>query len=106
MTDLDSQHEEVRSGKGGHGGAHISIRDPRVTAAAQWAGNVLQTLVVITLCFVAKNLYEVNLTLAADAVTKSQVAQMVSKHEQEIKDLNGRVSTLEGRNLRGGPSGH
>ncbi len=109
MTDLDEQSEEIRGrGKRQSGGATQSIQDPRVTTIGTFVMNVLQGLVVLALAFVANNLNSINLTLAADAVSKQemarQLAEVRAKNEQQEEHINyvdRRVYTLEGRSLRG-----
>lgn len=109
--DIDEQSADVRGrGKRESGGARIEQHDPRVTAAAQWVMNILQGLIVLVLAFVADNLYQVNLTLAADAVSKQEMARQLAENralderqEEHINSVDRRVYTLEGRNLRGGP---
>lgn len=103
------QLREIHAAKGGRGPQQIIGRDPRVSAAAAWLMNVLQGLIVIALAFVANNLYQVNLTLAADAVTKQEMSRQLAElrlkndqQDQHIDYVDRRVYTLEGRNLRGG----
>lgn len=112
---MDEQQDQLRgihASKGGGGGPRQEIgQDPRVSAAAAWFMNLLQGLVVIALAFVANNLYQINLTLAADAVTKQEMARQIAEvrakndqQDQHIDYVDRRVYTLEGRNLRGGPA--
>lgn len=112
MTQLDEDNASLLGARGKResGGAAIEVRDPRVSAAAQWVMNILQGLIVLVLAFVANNLYQVNLTLAADAVSKQEMARQLSevrgvneRQEEHINYVDRRVYTLEGKNLRGGP---
>lgn len=111
VSQLDDDNAQLLGARGKResGGAAIT-RDPRVSAAQQWLMNVLQGLIVIALAFVANNLYQVNLTLAADAVSKQEMVRQLSdvrsvneRQEEHINYVDRRVYTLEGKNLRGGP---
>lgn len=106
---IDSQR--LRSGEAS-GGA--SIREVRPSMAA-FVMNVLQGLVVIALAFVSNNLYQINLTLAADAVSKQEMASKLAgaiariekgedrddKQEDHINYVDRRLYQLEGKNMRG-----
>lgn len=92
-------------------GASINhVRDPRVSAAAQWFGNIIQGLVVIVLCFVARNLWQVNLTLAADAENKKAIMAAITenrahieRHDGEIGQIQRDIAIMGGPNFRGPP---
>lgn len=113
--ETDSHDAQLRrqNAADGSGGAQMGLRDPRVSAAAQWLMNVLQGLIVIALAFVANNLYQVNLTLAANAVMQQEMSRQLAevrtvndRQEDHINYVDRRVYTLEGRTLRGVPNGH
>lgn len=113
MDDQQSQLREIHGSKGGGTRQDVGreSRDPRVSAVTALFMNVLQGLIAITLAFVANNIYQINLTLAADAVTKQdtarQLAEIRTKNDQQddhISATDQRVYTLEGHNLRGGPA--
>ena len=108
---LDDQHNEVRGGKGG--GASIQMFDPRVSRGLAWLFGLLGTLAVAVLCWVAMSINQLNVNVAKvvtrlDAKEATDNAQdvRITRTEDRIEDLTGDVRTLEGRNLRGGSSGH
>jgi hypothetical protein len=100
-------------------GAQVIVKDPRVTSAAEMIRN---GLTVLALAFVANNLYQVNLTLAADAVWKEQMmrelaalkasqmrnADLDDRQEDHINAVDRRLVGVEqamGKTLRGGRPG-
>ncbi len=109
MSDLDEQAEEVRGrGRREDGGASIVYRDPRVSKALGWVYGVLGTAFVSGTWLAANNLYQLNLTVAADAIWKQEMARQVAevralneRQEEHINAVDRRVYTLEGKNLRG-----
>lgn len=114
MTNLDEQSEEIRGARGKRqsGGAEISHTR---SSLAPFVMNVLQGLVVIALAFVSNNLYQINLTLAADAVSKQEMSTKIAnavarieknedrddKQEDHINYVDRRLYQLEGKNSRG-----
>lgn len=103
-------------------GAQVIVKDPRVTSAAEMIRNVVGGLTVLALAFVANNLYQVNLTLAADAVWKEQMmrelaalkasqmrnADLDDRQEDHINAVDRRLVGVEqamGKTLRGGRPG-
>lgn len=105
MSDVDDQPNRHNT--------QIITRDPRVTAVGGIVMNVLQGLIVVALSFVANNLYQVNLTLAANAVMQQELSRQLSevrnindKQEDHLNYVDRRVYSLEGRNLRGAEPRH
>jgi hypothetical protein len=118
VTDIDEQADEVR-GRGRHdsGGASIVQRDRR---PREMAWNIIGSLIVLALAFVANNLYQINLTLAADAVSKQEMARQIAdvkaqadrnasfdeRQEDHINAMDRRLTSVEqatGVQLRGAP---
>lgn len=96
------------------GGARMDLRDSRVSKFIAWGvgviGTVCTTLAVIavtTLIGLRDDVLAIKITMnAANQATASTTAlltQRIDSHEQWIRNVDGRVYTLEGRNLRGGP---
>lgn len=104
MSDLDDQAEDVRTGRGRQsGGASNDMQDARVSRGITWVLGIIGSLLVVALCFCANNLWQLNLTMR-DVLTqnKTTVAQL-SDHELRLRQVERSISTIEGRNLRGGP---
>lgn len=87
-----------------------------------WFWNIVGSLIVLALAFVANNLYQVNLTLAADAVSKQEMLRQIAeskaeaarnaafdeRQEEHINAIDRRVIRVEeatGVQLRGGRRG-
>lgn len=109
---IDAQRRALMRAEAESGGGRIEMKDPRVSAIGAWISNIIQGLVVLVLAWVANNLYQVNLTLAADAVTKQQMLaaiadhkDLIQDHERRLETLSGRVYVLEGKTMRGVPDG-
>ena len=100
---IDRQREAMRHRGGDSGGGRITKGDPGVTRVRDWVLGIIGALVVTSLCAVANNLWQVNLTirdvLAENRVTKDTLAD----HEARLRTGERFQSTWEGRNLRGGP---
>lgn len=111
---------QLRRSSDSDSGGSIRSRDPRVDRAATWLMNLLQGLMVIVLAFVANNLYQVNLTLAGDAVLKQQMLSAIAalnsrldknearddRQEDHLNDVDRRTVKVEqatGTQTRGGP---
>jgi hypothetical protein len=95
---------------GEHGGARISLRDGRVSKVLAWCYGSIGMAIVTGTWVAANNLYQINLTLAAYAVSKQEfdrqlveIRALNERQEDHINAVDRRVYTLEGRNLRGGP---
>lgn len=104
MTDIDDQSEEVRGrGKRSSGGAQMAVRDPRVTHLIDWAQPIVTGGVLAGILYFANQVGELR-----DAVvdTNKQLAltlQQNTRLTEDVRDHEGRIRTLEGRNLRGEP---
>ena len=116
MSDLDEQAQEVR-GKGGDRstGASIEMHDSRLSRLIAWGLGALGTvslgvggLAVSTLISLRDDVRDLKTTVSlinqanSDRATRAETR--IDGLEQQTRDLSGRVYTLEGRNLRGGPS--
>lgn len=94
------------------GGASIAIQGGRAfSKLVAWFWGALGMAAVTGLWIAGNNLYQINLTLAANAVRDQeqdrQLAEMRAlndRQEDHINSVDRRVYTLEGRNLRGGPN--
>lgn len=97
---------------------NVTTQEPR----SSWGlmlQNIIQGLVVIVLTWVANNLYQVNLTLAANSRDKIALEKEVDRlssqltrndvrddvQEQRLNSVENRVSVIDGRNQRGGQEG-
>lgn len=99
----DDHQEQLRQLHAAKGGYEQRIRDSRVTSIAQWFWNLIGGLMVVALCFVANNLYQINLTLAADAVAKKQMSEDIAELKGDVKEIRGDVRELQGKTFRGVP---
>ena len=98
---IAAQQERMR-GKN-EGGAKMSIRDARVTSALQWVWTTIGAMFVAGVYWVASSITTLNVTMEKalvrlEAQDKIQIETLAS-----LKDHERRISTLEGRNLRGAP---
>lgn len=123
---IDTQSEEIRGARGKRedGGASYARGQSGYDARpAGWFWNIAASFVVISLAFVANNLYQINLTLAADAVGKQDIARRMaelaaaqdrnlvrdSQQEEHINAMDRRLVVVEqvtGVNSRGGRRGN
>jgi hypothetical protein len=90
------------------GGAIISLRDGRFSKLLAWFYGSIGMAIVTGTWIAANNLYQINLQLAADSVTKQEMARQIAeiralneRQDDHIDAVDRRVYTLEGRNLRG-----
>jgi hypothetical protein len=113
MTDHDEQAEEVRGKHGRRSSASISSLDPRVSRGISIFMGSLGIVAVAVVGWVAMSINELNVNVGK-LVTRLDSKEFrddtqdtrISRAEDRIEDLNRDVSTLEGRNLRGGPNAH
>jgi hypothetical protein len=115
MTDIDEQSEEIRGrGLRQSGGGSISSHDPRFSHARDWAMGILAVLIGAAIIWFGSTLVSIKESLATLAATSSaQTAAIVAQlnkndsrddaQDARVNGIDGRVYTLEGRNLRGGP---
>lgn len=114
MSELDDQNEGVRGGKGSDrsGGGFIEMRDSRVSNGIAWAMGILAVCIGSAILWVGSTLVGIRESLATLAATSSaQTAAVVAQlnrndlrdesQEARLNNIDGRVYTLEGRNLRG-----
>ena len=115
MTDeshIDQQIDGQRS-KGGTGGASIRMEDSRFTHLIGWSALAVGGLFVTFLIWIGSTLVGIKESMASMAATMGEQAkalaarvdrndQLDERQEQHINYVDGRVYTLEGRNLRGG----
>lgn len=107
MSDIDEQAEEIRKGRGS-GGAHMEVRDSRVTSFINWVWATLGAVGIIIGLGVYTKLSDMNDTLIL-AVSKietqgDQIKDLraeVSKQRDEIGALRAQVNMIEGKTLRG-----
>lgn len=119
MSDLDEQAEDVRGkGKRESGGGSINepseAHDRRVTSFIRWAMGVLGTVLVgisstavIVLVGIRDDVRDLknaqNFITQTNAERNARVDRTLDRHESSIENINGRVYSLEGKALRGGP---
>lgn len=112
MSELDDQSEEVRGGKRGNttGGGSISVTDSRVTRGINWAMGLLGTAAVLVGAWIGSTLVGLRESVAVIVSQNAALIQRLDKNEirddaqeQRINNIDGRVYSLEGRALRGGP---
>ena len=92
------------------GGGRIQMRDDRVSRVMAWLAVTLGSAFVTGVWIAANNLFEINRTLAANAVQVQWMSQQIAeakelneRQEEHINAVDRRVYTLEGRNMRSGP---
>lgn len=124
MSDTDPIDEQLDKPRSRHEDGGASYHRPRDYDArpAGWYWNIAATLIVVSLAFVANNLYQINLTLAADAVGKQEIARQLaelratqdrnlvrdSQQEDHINSMDRRLVVVEqvsGVNSRGARRG-
>lgn len=103
MSDeLQDQLRDMHAPKGGaRGGARMEYRDPRVTGLIDWAQPIITGAVLAGILYFANQVGGLR-----DAVvdTNKQLAltlQQNTRLTEDVRDHEGRIRTLEGRNLRG-----
>lgn len=102
MSDLDDQNKDVRSKRGRResGGPSLFIGDP-VGRLFKWFMAAIGSLAMIGSLTAAKNLYDLNLTVAEGVTHDNAIDQRVSDHEQRLRQVERDVNTIEGKVLRG-----
>lgn len=112
-SDIDGQIEESRKRGNRTSSASVSSHDPRVSTGIAWIMGILGTIAVLTGAWVATSINTLNVNVArlvekleAKESRDSLQDARISKAEDRVEDLTGDVRTLEGKNLRGGPSAH
>jgi hypothetical protein len=110
LTDHSDDEQTPLTGLNSRG-ASIVIKDPRMSKLLAWFYGSLGMACVTGSWIAANNLYQINLTLAADAIVKQEMARQLAeqralneRQDEHINAVDRRVYTLEGRNLRGGPT--
>lgn len=113
---------QLRGQHGHSGGASIHEHRPAGPNGG-WIWNIVGSLIVLALAFVANNLYQVNLTLAANAVSSQEMLRQLAevrkdqdrnlamddRQEDHINAIDRRVIAVEqatGVQLRGGRRGN
>ncbi len=94
-------------------GARVSIgevRDTRVTTAIAWCGGIFATAMVLIGSWIATSITSLNtnvtrLVVLTEGLTSRQDKSDTRDDRQDDKiiDLQRDVSTINGKNLRGGP---
>jgi hypothetical protein len=108
-SDRDEDYDP-RPRRRSHRGSTTNVPDTRVSKFIAWGWTALGAAFVTGVWLAANNLWEINRTLAKDAVYKEWMAQQLAdvralndRQEDHINAIDRQVQTWEGRNLRGGP---
>lgn len=94
-------------------GATITLKDPRVSRVINWIWAALGAGFLWTASRATSYISEMSINVAKMTVQIEGLNRRLDvkdarddKQDASISDLQQDVSVLEGRNLRGGPSGH
>lgn len=116
MTDLDEQARVVRGeGKRENGGAHIDIRDGRVNGFLAILSSLTPMAIMGIGVWIGSSLISIKESLATIGATMTTQTSAINarlddkdfkdrEHDGRLNQLDRDVSTLNGRNLRGGPA--
>ncbi len=106
MSDLDEQSDDVR---GRRGGPYIGgdVKDSRVTMFINWLLAGVGSAIVFTIWHFGTEFSNEVAELRKELVkTNTQLSISIAQNarlEEDVKDHEARLRTLEGRNLRGPP---
>lgn len=119
MTDLDDQHQDIRSGRGRKSGGPYMAgdshnHDPRVSTGIRTFLGVFSTIAVLFGGWIISTLLEIKDSVTAMKSSYPVLLQQLStqqnrnevrddQQEAHINSIDNRVSTLEGRTFRGVP---
>jgi hypothetical protein len=84
--------------------------DPRMSRLLAWAWGAIGAAAVTGIWIGSSNLYQINLTLAADVVWKQEVMRQINeqkelnyRQEDHFRAVDKKLDMWEGKNLRGPP---
>ena len=98
---LDSDNEDVRSGKGREdGGARIELRDSRVSAGLQVFWGCLGVVLVGMAAWTATSINELNLNMARVLTRLDQKDERDLRQDDDLRGLNHDVAELQGKTFR------
>ena len=82
-------------------GASISIHDKRVNKFLGWFWSSLGVAIVALLGIAARNLYDLNVTVARSIDSDIVRDARIQDHESRLRQVERDLSTVEGRVYRG-----
>jgi hypothetical protein len=104
----DGGYYDPRPRRSHRGSTNNVSRDPRMSKLLAWAWGALGAAAVSGIWIGSNNLYQINLTLAADVVWKQEVMRQIIeqkemnyRQEDHFRAVDKKLDTWEGRNLRG-----
>ncbi len=83
------------------GGAVLEFHDGRVSSIVAWFFGVLGIAFVSLVGLTAKNLYDLNVTVARSIDADLARDIRLNDHEERLRQVERNMSTIEGRVMRG-----
>lgn len=103
MSDIEEQAEQVRGkGRAISGGAHMSVKDGRVSTALEWLQPIVTGGVLAGIIYFANQVGSLKDAVIDNNKQIALVLQQNSRTIEDVRDHEVRIRSLEGRTVRGG----